>query len=66
MIINIFRVFVFRVPTLWILQTFFPHLGAAGAGISMGISNILIALMSVIILIVFLFNQRSKMKTQTN
>lgn len=66
MIINIFRVFVFRVPTLWILQTFFSHLGAAGAGISMGISNILIALMSVIILIVFLINQKRKLKIDTN
>ncbi len=57
MIINISRVFAFRIPVLWILQTFFPELGAKGAGISMGISNILIAIMSFVVLIIFLLNE---------
>lgn len=56
MVINISRVFVFRIPVLWYLQTFHPEMGAECAGISMGISNILIAVMSVICLIIFLYN----------
>lgn len=52
--INIARAFIFRIPILIILLVFFPQLGVDCAGISMGISNVCIALMSVICLIVFL------------
>lgn len=62
MVINICRVFVFRVPVLWFFQTFYPEMGAECAGISMGISNILIALMSVIVLLIFLFTLKKKNK----
>ncbi len=55
MIINISRVFLFRIPVLWFLQTFHKEMGAECAGISMGISNILIAIMSIVILIIFLY-----------
>lgn len=55
-IINIARVFVFRIPVLLLLLFVFPELGVDCAGLSMGISNICIALMSVICLIVFLID----------
>lgn len=52
--INIARAFVFRIPILVILLFCFPELGVDCAGLSMGISNICIATMSVICLVVFL------------
>lgn len=55
MLLNISRVFVFRIPILWYLQTFHKEIGAEAAGISMGISNICIALASVACLVVFLW-----------
>lgn len=54
MVLNISRVFVFRIPVLWYLQTFHPEIGAEAAGISMGISNICIALASLACLGFFL------------
>ena len=62
MIINFARVFVFRIPVLWFLQTFHPEMGAECAGLSMGISNICIALMSLIMLAIFLLNLKRKEK----
>ena len=55
MILNISRVFVFRIPILWYLQTFHKEIGAEAAGISMGISNICIALASLACLGLFLW-----------
>lgn len=55
MIINISRVFVFRIPVLWYLQTFHKEIGAEAAGMSMGISNICIAITSICFLIYFVF-----------
>ena len=55
MILNISRVFVFRIPVLWYLQSFHPEIGAEAAGISMGISNICIAITSMSILGFFLY-----------
>jgi Na+-driven multidrug efflux pump len=60
MILNISRVFVFRIPTLWFLQTFHPEIGAEAAGFSMGISNIGIALASLICLAIFLWKQKKE------
>ena len=54
MILNISRVFVFRIPILWYLQTFHKEIGAEAAGISMGISNICIAIASITCLAIFL------------
>ncbi len=65
MIINIARVFVFRIPVLWYFQTFHPEMGAECAGISMGISNICIAIMSMTILGIFLLNLRRKDKKES-
>ena len=55
MILNISRVFLFRIPVLWYLQTFHKEIGAEAAGLSMGISNICIAIASIICLAVFLW-----------
>ena len=60
MILNISRVFVFRIPILWYLQTFHKEIGAEAAGLSMGISNICIAIASLACLGIFLWRIRSK------
>ncbi|MBO7196562.1 MAG: MATE family efflux transporter [Clostridia bacterium] len=60
MALNISRVFVFRIPILWYLQTFHKEIGAEAAGISMGISNICIALASLACLGLFLWKINKK------
>ena len=60
MILNISRVFVFRIPVLWYLQTFHKEIGAEAAGISMGISNICIAIASLTCLGIFLLKVKKK------
>lgn len=60
MVLNISRVFVFRIPVLWYLQTFHREIGAEAAGISMGISNICIAIASMICLGVFLLRIKKR------
>lgn len=60
MCINIARAFVFRIPILLLLLFCFPELGVECAGLSMGISNICIALMSIISLVVFLLQIKKK------
>ena len=67
MILNISRVFLFRIPTLWYLQTFHKEIGAEAAGISMGISNICIAIASITCLAIFLHkikNEKSLIKEE--
>ena len=58
MVLNISRVFLFRIPILWYFQTFHKDIGAEAAGISMGISNICIALASILCLVIFLAKNR--------
>lgn len=60
MILNISRVFVFRIPVLWYLQKFHPEIGSEAAGISMGISNICIAIASLMCLGIFLLKLKRK------
>ena len=60
MVLNISRVFLFRIPILWYLQTFHKEIGAEAAGLSMGISNICIALASIGCLAYFLWKEKSK------
>ena len=60
MVLNISRVFVFRIPVLWYLQTFHTEIGAEAAGLSMGISNICIAIASITCLGIFLLKLRSQ------
>ena len=56
---NILRIAT-RIGTLWYLQTFHPETGAQAAGISMGISNICIAVFAIIFLIIFLIKIKIK------
>lgn len=60
MIINISRAFVFRIPILLILLYGFPQLGVECAGLSMGISNICIAIMSLVFFAIFLVQIKKK------
>ena len=60
MVLNISRVFVFRIPVLWYLQTFHKEIGAEAAGLSMGISNICIAIASITCLGIFLYRLKSE------
>ncbi|MDL2229255.1 MATE family efflux transporter [Treponema sp. OttesenSCG-928-L16] len=46
MYLNLFRLFVFRIPPLWIIQRF-SSLGSEGVGIAMFISNALVGLSAV-------------------
>lgn len=65
MVLNISRVFLFRIPILWYLQNFHKEIGAEAAGISMGISNICIALASFACLAIFLWKiKREQMENQ--
>ena len=64
MVLNISRVFVFRIPVLWYLQTFHREIGAEAAGISMGISNICIAIASLVCLALFLWKINKKKQTE--
>ena len=61
MVLNISRVFLFRIPILWYFQTFHKEIGAEAAGISMGISNICIALASILCLVIFLLKNKHLM-----
>ena len=60
MVLNISRVFLFRIPALYYFKTFHADLGVKAVGISMGLSNICIAIMSVIFLLIFLRNDKEK------
>ena len=60
MVLNISRVFLFRIPVLWYLQTFHKEIGAEAAGISMGISNICIAIASMVCLAIFLYKFKKR------
>lgn len=60
MVLNISRVFLFRIPVLWYLQTFHKEIGAEAAGISMGISNICIAIASMLCLAIFLYKFKKR------
>lgn len=60
MIINIARAFVFRIPVLLLLLYCFPELGVECAGLSMGISNICIAVMSIVFALIFLLQLKHK------
>jgi putative MATE family efflux protein len=65
MVLNISRVFLFRIPILWYLQTFHKEIGAEAAGLSMGISNICIALASLACLGLFLWKMKNNKTEET-
>lgn len=54
MLVNLSRLFVFRIPSMLVMINAFPQLGAESLGIAMLISNVGIGLMSVVIGIVCL------------
>lgn len=58
--INNFLRIAIRIGVLWFLQTFHPEIGHEAAGISMGISNIAIAIIAIIFLLLFLLKVRIK------
>lgn len=57
MLINVARVFVFRVPVFWFLQNF-TNYGEASVGIVMMVSNISVAVMSAIVAVIVLHNYK--------
>ncbi len=59
LLINVCRVFAFRIPVLWGLQQF-TSLGNVSAGIVMAVSNILTAVMSVIVLFIELHKMKKE------
>ncbi len=65
MVVNLSRLFVFRIPSMLIMINCFPEIGAESLGIAMLISNVGIGLMSVVIGIVCLLNIKNH-KTKDN
>lgn len=61
MVLNLARVFVFRIPTLWLLYNVM-HIGREAVGMAMMISNICIGCMSSIAAIVVIAINRKKIK----
>jgi Na+-driven multidrug efflux pump len=48
MLLNVLRVFAFRVPVLWFLQKF-TSMGAEAVGVTMMVSNVCVGISAVII-----------------
>lgn len=61
MILNLARVFVFRIPSLWILQNY-TTLGSESVGIAMMISNISIGVMALVSAVVSIIVIKKKIK----
>lgn len=59
LLINFSRVFLFRIPVLWILQNF-TSLGTESVGITMMVSNILVAVMALIIALLVVHSESKK------
>lgn len=49
MILNITRLFVFRIPPLWIIQRWFTGMGSEGVGIAMMVSNGLVGVSATVV-----------------
>ena len=60
LLINFSRVFVFRIPVLWALQTF-TDLGTVSVGITMMVSNILVAVMALTVALLVIRSENKKM-----
>ena len=60
MIVNLSRLFVFRVPSMIIMMNCFPSLGAESRGIAMLVSNCGIGVMSVVRAVVCLIKLKNK------
>ena len=59
MILNIIRLFLFRIPSLWIIQNY-TNLGSEGLGIAMMVSNLLTGIAATCVAIVFIYKVRKK------
>lgn len=65
MLLNVARVFAFRIPVLWALQRF-TDIGAEAVGITMMVSNILVGVTSVIVAIPVILRIRKLAKLEEN
>lgn len=61
LLINFSRVFVFRIPVLWALQTF-TDLGTVSVGITMMVSNILVSVMALTVALLVIRSESKKVK----
>ncbi|MCU0104217.1 MATE family efflux transporter [Acholeplasma vituli] len=64
MVVNMARLFVFRIPVLWAFQTFFDF-GYESIGFTMFISNLSTALLSLVLAFVFYMKMRNNPNTMT-
>ncbi len=60
---NFCRVFLFRVPVLWLLQNYTDY-GSESAGMVMGISNFLCGMLAVVIGSIMIYSLKHKYKNQ--
>ena len=63
MLLNVARVFVYRVPVLWALQQF-TSLGAEAAGVTMMVSNVCTGLTAIVIAIPVILKIRKKIRQE--
>ena len=61
LLVNFCRVFVFRIPVLWALQNF-TKLGSESVGITMMVSNMLVALLAAIVAGIVIYGEYKKYK----
>lgn len=64
LLVNFCRVFVFRIPVLWALQNF-TKLGSESVGITMMVSNMLVALLAAIVAGIVIYEEYKKDKLET-
>lgn len=63
MLLNVARVFVFRVPVLWLLQRF-TNMGAEAVGVTMMVSNVCVGLTAVVVAIPVILKIRRMAKEE--
>ena len=63
MLLNVARVFVYRVPVLWALQQF-TTMGAEAAGVTMMVSNVCTGLTAAVIAIPVILKIRRRIKEE--
>ena len=64
LLLNVARVFVYRVPVLWIFQHY-TQVGAEAVGMTMMISNVCVGLTAVVVVIPVILKIRRKIREQT-
>lgn len=64
MILNVSRVFVFRVPVMWALQQF-TSMGSEAAGVTMMVSNVCTGLMAIVLAIPVIRQIRQEIQKET-